>query len=289
MTIGVMTPKGNVGRHLLRLLVQAGERPRALLHDPAGLTEDVAERVETAPIDAWDADAVAEATRGLSALYWVSPTALDRDPVEAHRRAAANVRAAVEANGVGRVVFQSSGGTEKRRGVGEIDGLAATELELEASGASVAHLRNGYFLTNLLMDADSIREGVLSTAMDLDRPLPWVAPQDIAAVAAARLLGPAWAGRRVQAVHGSEDLTFREVARRLSEVLGRPVEARRTTDDAVRAGLEAAGLPAPAVEAIVMMTAGIRDDYVPEDPRTYATTTPTTLVSWAAEHLRPLM
>jgi NAD(P)H dehydrogenase (quinone) len=38
-----------------------------------------------------------------------------------------------------------------------------------------------------------------------------------------------------------------------------------------------------------MMTAGIRDDYVPEDPRTYATTTPTTPVGWAAEHLRPLM
>src|SRR5690606_5340709 len=199
MTIGVTTPTGNVGAHLLRLLVQAGERPRALLRDPARLPADVAGHVDAVAMDSWDAGAVAEATRGLTALYWVSPTATDRDPLQAHAVAAAGVRAAVQRNGIGRVVVQSSVGAEKRTGAGEIDGLAATELALDATGAAVTHLRCGYFFTNLLMEAEAIGGGVLATAMDLDRPLPWVAPADIAAVAAVRLLSVSWTGRCVQA------------------------------------------------------------------------------------------
>lgn len=139
-------------------------------------------------MDVWDADSVVRATRGLEAVYWVSPTAMDRDPLEVHAGAGRSIRRAVEANGIARVVFQSSVGAERRHGVGEIDGLAAIELELDASGAAVTHLRCGYFFTNLLMDAASIAEGALVTAMDVDRSLPWVAPEDIAAVAAGRVL-----------------------------------------------------------------------------------------------------
>ncbi|GAA1077055.1 NAD(P)H-binding protein [Nocardiopsis composta] len=285
MTIGVTTPTGNVGAHLLRLLVQAGERPRALLRDPARLPADVAGHVDAVAMDSWDAGAVAEATRGLTALYWVSPTATDRDPLQAHAVAAVGVRAAVQRNGIGRVVFQSSVGAEKRTGAGEIDGLAATELALDATGAAVTHLRCGYFFTNLLMEAEAIGGGVLATAMDLDRPLPWVAPADIAAVAAVRLLSVSWTGRCVQAVHGPEDLSFRRVAGVLSEVLGHPVEPRRITDDEARAALAAAGMSEAQVEAVAMMTAGIRDGFTPENPRSRLTTTPTSLAGWAAAHL----
>jgi uncharacterized protein YbjT (DUF2867 family) len=285
MTIAVATPKGHVGTQVLRLLVQAGERPRALLRDPATLDPAIAAHVDAVRFDAWDRRMVLEATRGLSAIYWVSPTATDRDPLDAHATAASNIRAAVEENEIGRVVFQSSGGAEKRHGAGEIDGLATNELALDATGVSVTHLRCGYFFTNLLMDLDGIRRGVLATAMDVDRPLPWVAPADIAAVAVARLLCTTWTGRHVQGVHGPEDLSYRQVAQRLTGVLGKTVEPQQLTDDDVRAELTRLGLPRTHVEAIVTMTAGIRDDYTPENPRSYVTTTTTTLQSWAAAHL----
>jgi len=285
MVIGVMAPKGNVGAHLLRLLVQAGERPRALVREPASLPRDAAEHVEVAACDVWDERSVVRATRGLDALYWVSPTAMGADPVAAHALAARHLAAAVGANGIGTVVFQSSGGAERRHGVGEIDGLATTETTLDAAGIRVTHLRCGYLFSNLLLDADAIRAGTLITAMDLDRPLPWVAPADVAAVAAARLLSAGWSGRSVLGVHGPEDLSFREVAARLSAVLGHRVEARQVTDDDVRAQLRSVGMAPAQVEAIVMMTAGIRDGYVPEQPRSYVTTTPTTLQAWAAGRL----
>lgn len=53
MTIGVMTPRGNVGAHVIRMLVQAGERPRALLRDPSTLDTRIAEYADTATLDAW--------------------------------------------------------------------------------------------------------------------------------------------------------------------------------------------------------------------------------------------
>lgn len=285
MTIGVMTPNGHVGSHVLRLLVQAGERPRALVRDQSKLDQEITDYVDVAFLDAWVKDTVVDATRGLEAVYWVSPAAVDRDPIQAHADAAENIRTAIETNRIERVVFQSSVGAEKRHGVGEIDGLAATELQLEASGASVTHLRCGYFFTNLLMDIDSIRTGVLSTAMEINHPLAWVAPVDIATIAAGRLLSRTWHGRTVQAVHGAEDLSFTQVATILSDTMGTPVAAKQLSDDDVRGALRGFGMADAQIEAIVMMAAGIRENFTPENPRTYATTTPTSLRGWVADHL----
>ncbi|MCB8912830.1 MULTISPECIES: Rossmann-fold NAD(P)-binding domain-containing protein [Rhodococcus] len=170
--------------------------------------------------------------------------------------------------------------------MGDIDGLALTETALDELGIDVTHLRCGYFFTNLLFDLESILAGTLTTAMDVDRPLPWVAPEDIAAVATARSLSSDWYGRHVQAVHGPEDLSFREVAAVLGEALDRSVAVRQVSDDDVRAELRAAGPTPQQVASIVDMTAGIRDGFVPENPREYTTTTPTTLAGWARTRLK---
>jgi len=131
----------------------------------------------------------------------------------------------VTENGIGRTVFLSSIGAEKRSGAGEIDGLARTKEQLDATGATVLHLRCGYFFTNLLGELDSIRAGVLKAPMALDYTQPSVGPRDIGEIAAARLLSAGWSGRHVQAVHGPEDLTLSGVAEIISEVTGHRVRA----------------------------------------------------------------
>ncbi|MFC5139616.1 NmrA family NAD(P)-binding protein [Actinomycetospora rhizophila] len=288
MVIAITTPRGHVGSHVLRVLVQAGVRPRVLMREPDALDPVWRERVDAVRCDQDDGDAVVAATRGAEALFWVSPTSFSGDPVEGHARLGAHVARAVVENGIARTVFQSSVGAEKRRGAGEIDGLARVEEALDATGAPVLHLRSAYFFTNLALDLDGIREGVLHTAWPLDAPMPWVDPRDIAEVAAARLLAP-WSGGGVQAVHGPRDLTFTEVAEVLTAVLGRPVRAERVSDDDVRAGLASVGLGGAQVEAIVGMAAGLRDGFVPAQPRSVLTTTPSTLAGWVDAHLRPLL
>ncbi|CAM5670695.1 NmrA family transcriptional regulator [Streptomyces avidinii] len=286
MQIAVTTPTGNVGRHVVATLVRAGVRPRVLLRDPDRLAPDVRDQVDAVSVDQFDADAVVAATAGVDALFWVDPTTGSEDPLADYARATDSVVRAVTENGIGRVVFQSSVGAEKRHGAGEIDGLAHTETALDGTGVDVTHLRCGYFFTNLEFQLAALRAGTLQVILPLDQPMAWVAPRDIAEVAATRLLSHAWSGRCVQAVHGPADLTWSQVGGILTAATGRRIDVERITDDAMRAQLRAAGMTEGLVEAVLGMSTGLREDFVPEQRRTVRTTTPTTLAAWAYDHLR---
>lgn len=282
MRIAVTTPTGNVGRHVVAMLVRAGLRPLALLRDPARLPEAVRGHVDTVRVDLGDADAVVAATRAVDALFWVNPPDTGDDPIADHALLGAHAARAVVENGIGRTVFQSSVGAELRHGAGEIDGLARTEELLDATGAPVLHLRCGYFSTNLLLGPVS---GVVPVVLPLDHPLPWVAPRDIAEVAVHRLLA-GWTGRRVQAVHGPADLSWEQATAVVARATGRPLRAERVADGEMRGMLRGAGLGERQVEAVMGMSTGLRDGFVPEQPRDATTTTPTTLAAWAHDELR---
>ena len=62
-------------------------------------------------------------------------------------------------------------------------------------GANVTYLRCGMFFTNLEAQIDAIRSGTIPVILPVDHALPWVAPRDIAEVAATRLLSTDWSGR----------------------------------------------------------------------------------------------
>jgi uncharacterized protein YbjT (DUF2867 family) len=289
MRIAVTTPNGNVGQHLVRMLVRAGIRPLALTRTPSRIPAALQEFVDIARADSLTVDEVVAATRGVDALYWVSPPPGGDDPLSDYARATEALVAAVRRNGIRRVVLQSSVGAEKRHGAGEIDGLAATELALDALGIDAVHLRCGYFFTNLLFERDALRAGALEVVLPVDAPMSWVAPRDIAEVAATWLLNSGWSGRHVQAVHGPEDLTWREVALLLSAELGRDIRVRRIGDDEMYDRYVAAGIPPRAAAALLQMSTGLRDGFVPEQPRTLATTTPTSLASWIHDELKPAL
>jgi uncharacterized protein YbjT (DUF2867 family) len=121
--------------------------------------------------------------------------------------------------------------------------------------------------------------------MPADTPMPWVDPRDVGDIAAARLLAADWTGSPVQAVHGPADLSWSGVAEILGEVLGRRLEVNVLSDDEMRGALRSAGLTDGVVEAIVGMTAGLRDNFTPEQSRSFVTTTPTSLKAWAAANL----
>ncbi|MFB7595843.1 NAD(P)H-binding protein [Streptomyces sp. NPDC056160] len=289
MTVVVTTPTGHVGSRVVRLLLQAGARPRLLLRDPSRLEPDIRERVDARRGDLTDAAFVRDAMAGATAAFLVDPTPHTvEDPVGTSRRTGAGLAAAVREGGVRRVVFLSSVGAEMRHGAGHIDGLAAVEEQLDTTGADVLHLRCGYFFTNLLPALDDLSAGRLTTTDDPERTLPWVDPRDIGDIAAARLLNDTWDGRTVQGVHGPEDLSWRRVAEILTTALDRDIRLRPVCDDDARRTLAAAGLPPGAVDGIVDMTAGTRT-LTPEQRREPDTTTPTTLAAWSHTHLRPLL
>jgi uncharacterized protein YbjT (DUF2867 family) len=106
----------------------------------------------------------------------VDPSTAAADPPAEYARFGIAVARAVRENAIPRTVFQSSVGAEKRHGAGEIDGLADTEVRLDDVGASVLHLRCGFFFSNLLLQLRAIRAGVVPIVLPVDQPMSWVAP-----------------------------------------------------------------------------------------------------------------
>jgi|Tabmets5t2r1_1033131.scaffolds.fasta_scaffold32778_1 uncharacterized protein YbjT (DUF2867 family) len=293
MEIAVTTPTGNVGHFVVGNLIRAGVRPRILTRDVGTVEPEVRAHVDAVAVDLTDARAVREATRGVEALYAVAPATETEDPTAAYARIGAGFATAVAENGIARTVFQSSVGAELRQGAGEIDGLAAAEQALDdvaaRAGVGVTHLRCGFFFTNLLLQSDAVAAGVVPILWPTDHRLAWVAPRDVADVATGLLLRPDWSGRRVQAVHGPQDLSWDEATAVVGDVVGRDVRAERIRDDEMRAALASVGMGPGQVEAIVGMAIGLRDGFVPEQSRDVTTTTPTTLASWAYDVLRPVL
>lgn len=289
MEIATTAPSGNVGRHVVHDLVRAGVRPRVLGHRPESLDPALRDHVERRVVDLADAHAVEDAVRGAEALFVTVPAVLSDDPLDDYERFGAAIAGAVSRSGVARVVLQSSVGAELRHGAGEIDGLARVEELLDATEASVVHLRCGFFFSNLLLQIDQLRAGEVPVVLPPDQPLAWVAPADIARVATSWLLRPDWSGRHVQAVHGPRDLSWDDALAIVTETTGHLVRARRIPDDDMRAALAGAGMSAKQVEAVLGMSTGMRDGFVPEQVRDATSTTPTTLTAWSYDVLRPAL
>lgn len=288
--ITVMGATGNTGREISRLLLEAGERVRAVGRSRAGL--DALGPVEPCQGDAADPAFLTAAFRGADAAYVLFPY----DPgapdhaADQQRLGEAVVRA-VRAAGVRRVVALSSVGADVPAGTGFIASLHAQERRLRAlPGVDLVVLRPGLFLENFAAALGTVRElGVLVDAVAPDVPVPMVATRDVAAVAAAELRGGDGAGGDgpggVRELLGPCDLTHAEVARVLGAALGLPDLAYVQLPDAEMAEvLRGAGFSPDAAALHVELGRALSDGtVVPRQGRTPRTTTPTRLETLAAE------
>ena len=289
MITATTAPSGNVGRHVVHNLVRAGVKPRVLGHRPESLEPTLAGHVDLRVLDLADEGTLVAALSDVDALFVTVPAVVSSDPLADYERFGISIANAVTRSGVARVVLQSSVGAELRHGVGEIDGLARVEELLDDTDAWVLHLRCGFFYSNLALQVDQMRAGEVPVVLPTNQPMPWVAPADIAQVATSWLLRTDWSGRHVQGVHGPHDLSWDEALAIVSQATGHDVKALRVSDDDMRAGLGDVGMSENQVEAILGMSSGMRDNFVPEQKRDATTTTTTTLEAWSYDNLRPLL
>ncbi|WP_250038233.1 NmrA family NAD(P)-binding protein [Paractinoplanes maris] len=116
------------------------------------------------------------------------------------------------------------------------------EAHLRRSGVPAVILRPAFFMTNLLMVAESVaRTGTLHAPTD-GRRTAMIDIRDVAAVAAVTLLDEGHAGRSYD-LTGPAAVTFTEVAAALTEATGFPVRFADLTEEQARPRFENAGLP----------------------------------------------
>lgn len=243
MTVLVTAASGNTGGRVARQLTARGVAVRR------------AGRTGPARFDWSDPSTFGTALDGVHGVYLVLPPGVaDPAPVlapflERARR-----------TGVHRLVLLSSSAVPFDDAVGAALGESVPDW---------AVLRPSWFASNFTTDhlhgASARRNGEIVSATE-DGRVPFIDPDDIAAVAVRFLTGEA-AARRDVVLTGPRPLSFDEVAAALSEAIGRPVRHRRVTAPELTALHRAGGMPEAFADLLagmdVAIAAGAEDRTTP--------------------------
>ncbi|MGO4426688.1 NmrA family transcriptional regulator, partial [Streptomyces sp. MCAF7] len=109
-----------------------------------------------------------------------------------------------------------------------------------------------------------------------------------AAVAAELLLDDSWSGAHGEApILGPEDLSNEDMARIMSEVLGKPVRFQHVPADDFTAALAGHGMSEAMVRGFFDMMVAKNQGLDNAEPRTPRSTTPTSFRQWCEEVLKP--
>ncbi|WP_329500806.1 NAD(P)H-binding protein [Kitasatospora herbaricolor] len=292
--IVITAPTGNIGRHLLSLLLEsapaAGEELRVIVRDPARLPDAARGRVEVVTGSHGDAEVLDRAFEGADAVFWLVPPDASLAPQDAWTGFTRPAVRALAVHGVGHVVGVSAlgRGTPLAARAGLVTASLAMDDLIAGAGVAYRALANPSFFENLLEEADSIREkGVFTDVVEPDRRAPFVAVADIAAAAARLLLDRSWTGAADVPVLGPQDLSPNEVARIMTEQLGRPVRYERRPLDEMYSTLVGYGLNEEFVQGIVDMKRAKDEGLDAGVTRTPDTGSPTGFEQWCARTLKP--
>lgn len=267
---------GNTGASVARALLAAGEPVRALVRSEEKAAPWRARGAEAVVADARDPDALARALAGARGAYLMNPPDYAaEDPYGQAERTAEAWARAIEASGLPHAVVLSSQGAQRATGTGLVGTLHRIERRLSALGRPVTFLRPSYFLENWGAALDPVlRQGVLPSFLDLDRPIATVASADIGAAAAALLTAPAPASapspapspapaHRTVELTGPRDESPRAVAEAFSRLLGRTVAPVRVPREGWAAAMAELPFSPAAREGLMGIHAGIEDGALP--------------------------
>jgi len=230
---------GRTGGYAARLLLERGQRVRALVHtfdDRAAKLRDSGAEVVVG--DLQDIDTVREAVDGVRAAYFVYPIS------PGLLEATATFAQAGEEAGVTAIVNMSQ--ISARRGAASdaarIHWLG--ERILDWSPVAVTHLRPTYFAEWFtIFGAKGIREeGVLRLPFGDGRHAP-ITAEDQGRVIAAILENPDDHAGQVYPLFGAVEMNHYQIADAISEALGRPVRYEPADIPTWIEGIKAQGFP----------------------------------------------
>lgn len=262
---------GNVGSEVVKALVAAGHRARALVRTP---DRAVAGATETVVADLNDPESLGSALEGVDGVFLL-PGYAAMDESLARAKAA----------GVGRVVLLSSPAAANGAGGNAVASyMAASETAVQRSGIPWTIVRSCMFATNALEWVAQLRAGDTVRAPFPDVRAAVIHPADIGATVAAVATGEEHAGQTYR-ISGPEATTPAERLAVLGDVLGRRLTFTGLTDDEARAELEAS-MPQPYADAFLDFYVAGSLDESPVLPTVERLTgrSPRPFRDWAREH-----
>lgn len=238
-TILITAATGQVSSAVIDALDGTDDRLRALVRDPAKARHLAARGVEVHGGDLGDPPSLAPAFEGVSDLWLLTPNG-PRAPEHSM-----NALWAARGAGVQRVVRLSAVAAAHDAPTRSGRLHALSDHELRESGLDWTILRPHWFMQNLLGEAGQIATaGALYSSMGRGR-LGMIDVRDVAALAALVLADETGLHHgRTYTLTGPEAISMADVAERLGQATGNHIAYVPVTDDAARAGLLGAGVPA---------------------------------------------
>jgi uncharacterized protein YbjT (DUF2867 family) len=220
----IMGGTGHVGSATAAALLERGEAVAIVTRDATRAVEWRARGAEIAEADVEDVAALRAVFRRGRRAFLLNPpadTTTDTDVVE--RRTVANILAALEGSGLEKVVAESTGGAQPGTRIGDLSVLWDFEEGLRRQTVPAAINRAAYYMSNWDGLLDPVRNsGRLPTMYAVDLAIPMVAPRDLGAAAADRLISPL-DDIGIRYVEGPRRYTSTDVANAFADALGRPV------------------------------------------------------------------
>ncbi len=289
--IVITAPTGNIGHQVLENALEASAQVRVILRDPGRLASHLRERVEVVQGSHGDAAVVNRAFAGADAVFWLVPPDPHAKSVDAaYLDFTRPACAALKSQGVRRVVGVSAlgRGSAPARNAGLVTASLAMDDLIASSGVSYRALTMPSFMDNILRQVATIKnQGLFFAPLSADLKLPTCASRDIATAASKLLLDSSWNGRGHVAVLGPEDLSFNDMAKIMTEVLGKSVAFQQIAGAAFKTRLLGAGTSEAMAQATLDMMVAKNEGLDNAEPRTPANTTPTSFRDWCAAVLKP--
>lgn len=270
----VVGATGNIGRHVVRGLVEQGIAVRALSREPRRAAELLPTGVEIIGGDLTSAAAASSALQGVDKVYLATngPDLLSAET---------NLINAARSAGVRHLVKVSVIGPSPDHVVLPARTHAALEELLLHSDVPATILRPNWFMENFLGAADGIiHQGAIYGSAGEGR-VAFVDSRDTAAAAVAILTESGHEGKAYQ-LTGPAALTFAEAAEQLAAGIGRPVQYVDLTDEAFDSALTSAGVPSGLAAIYLQINRNAREGNLAETTDTVAQLTGTAPRSLAA-------
>jgi NAD(P)H dehydrogenase (quinone) len=239
-TLLVTGASGNLGRRAVEILLEANAgNVIAGTRDPSKIADLAAKGAELRKVDFDDA-ALADAFKGVDRLLLISTDALDT-PGKRLKQHKAAIEAAKKA-GVKHIVYTSMPKPEPGSPIPFAPDHYGTEQALAQSGLTWTVLRNTWYQENLFHSLPAVLASGKWFSAAADGKVAHVSRED-AAYAAASALAAIPNGNARYDITGAEPLTTKEIAKLASEATGKLIEVVEVTDEQLKQGMIAAGMP----------------------------------------------
>ncbi|MET9092206.1 NmrA/HSCARG family protein [Streptomyces cyaneofuscatus] len=225
----VLGGTGNQGGATARELLSRGWSVRALVRDPDKPEAQALKELGAVLVrgDLEDVASLRAAAEGVHGIFSVQALAYEPQTLAAEVRHGKAVADVAKEAGVTHFVYSSVGGAERGTGIDHFESKAEIERHIKALGLPATILRPVFFMNNLLHFADVEGERVMSLPVEPDKPMQFIASDDIGVFAAEAFDRPAeFIGREIELA--GDEITFPQVAEVYERITGTPSRLEAT-------------------------------------------------------------